>query len=494
MVISNIMNISDVINNIKSCRDMGDILKILREHRKAFDWSQVELILYSPDLQGFYFTGNDGDSQDAQFRKTLRDVAENTISFEDAEALAEKIHQTGDWQVNLTVLQVKDCFRGYLATCGNDADVRGWGREILGNVLSLMLELFEEMACNEKMTLESEILKQEALRSANLRLLGEMVGGITHDFNNILTGVTGFSQLIQMLDEDPDTQESVADILTASEQGKKIISFISRTKKASTDEAPAQITPGELMTEAAFGLSSRISLEQPGTSSDEFFAIRDNSNTQIEAPQALTQSLLMHIFSGFISAGASSIESTAEMKGTGVEISIRPVFKNKAKITPPVREDCHSAGESGIAGILARKAGFELTAHPWGITLTGPGTPAPTGKIAPGQNLLIFEPDPVLARMYEKLSSSVNATVHLAKTPQQLTTALSQGEKFHRAFVDITALGAVSPDKFPGDLPVVIVTGLGAWTDFSRLEGIFVADVLLKPFSFEDFKNILAGA
>lgn len=54
-----------------------------------------------------------------------------------------------------------------------------------------------------------------------LQIMGTMTGGIAHEFNNFLTPIMGYAELLMMeLPEDSDEYDSVAEIYEASEKAK----------------------------------------------------------------------------------------------------------------------------------------------------------------------------------------------------------------------------------------------------------------------------------
>jgi len=86
----------------------------------------------------------------------------------------------------------------------------------------------------DKKNLEKKLLQTQKLES-----IGTMAGGIAHDFNNILTGILGYTAILQAgLDDKPILQEHTAVIeksaLRAADLVKKMLAF-SRHNKPSTN-------------------------------------------------------------------------------------------------------------------------------------------------------------------------------------------------------------------------------------------------------------------
>ncbi len=79
-----------------------------------------------------------------------------------------------------------------------------------------------------------------------LQIMGTMTGGIAHEFNNLLTPIMGYADLLLMeLDEDSESYDNALEIYEASQKAKEIIQQISslsrknmETAYKNTDAAP----------------------------------------------------------------------------------------------------------------------------------------------------------------------------------------------------------------------------------------------------------------
>ncbi|HID03523.1 MAG TPA: PAS domain S-box protein, partial [Desulfobacterales bacterium] len=101
-----------------------------------------------------------------------------------------------------------------------------------GDTFSGCLAIITDLT--DKKNLERKLLQTQKLES-----IGTMVGGIAHDFNNILTGILGYTAILQAgLKDHPDLQEHTKIIeksaLRAADLVKKMLAF-SRHNKPSTN-------------------------------------------------------------------------------------------------------------------------------------------------------------------------------------------------------------------------------------------------------------------
>lgn len=63
----------------------------------------------------------------------------------------------------------------------------------------------------------------ELLRAERLSAVGQLYAGVAHDFNNVLSVVLGFSELLSESLTDPDAQEAVKQIKAAGRQGQALV-------------------------------------------------------------------------------------------------------------------------------------------------------------------------------------------------------------------------------------------------------------------------------
>ena len=78
----------------------------------------------------------------------------------------------------------------------------------------------------------------EIIRLERLHALEAMSRGVAHNFNNILVGVMGFAQLIQMQSADPQSVENAGEILRCAERARKLVQRLNMS--VGRPAAPAQ--------------------------------------------------------------------------------------------------------------------------------------------------------------------------------------------------------------------------------------------------------------
>ena len=84
-----------------------------------------------------------------------------------------------------------------------------------------------------------------------LQIMGTMTGGIAHEFNNFLTPIMGYAELLMMeLPEGSEEQDSAKEIYDASEKAKDVVRQISSLSRKNVETVYKNIPMKKLMTRA----------------------------------------------------------------------------------------------------------------------------------------------------------------------------------------------------------------------------------------------------
>lgn len=74
---------------------------------------------------------------------------------------------------------------------------------------------------------QNELLREQFLRSQKMEAVGQLAGGVAHDFNNILAAVSGFAHLLREdLAMQPEQAGFAGQIVAAAERGKDLVKRI----------------------------------------------------------------------------------------------------------------------------------------------------------------------------------------------------------------------------------------------------------------------------
>jgi len=108
--------------------------------------------------------------------------------------------------------------------------------------MSLLVEMTEDLAyalagirerdARVRAEEEREEMQHQLLQSQKMEAIGQLAGGVAHDFNNMLQVIMGHAQMIADTSQDPDAVESVSEILEgarrASELTRQLLLFSRR--------------------------------------------------------------------------------------------------------------------------------------------------------------------------------------------------------------------------------------------------------------------------
>ena len=90
---------------------------------------------------------------------------------------------------------------------------------------------------------ECRTLQQQLLQSQKMEAVGRLAGGISHDFNNLLTAILGHTSLALMkLDPSHDIRRNLDNVQSAAERGAELVHQLMRLSR----DEPAKLEPATL--------------------------------------------------------------------------------------------------------------------------------------------------------------------------------------------------------------------------------------------------------
>ena len=90
---------------------------------------------------------------------------------------------------------------------------------------------------------EHKKLKEQLLHAQKMEAIGQLAGGVAHDFNNILTAIVGYSSLLQMkMSKDDTLRHNVDQILASTERAANLVrSLLAFSRKHIIDLKPVKL-------------------------------------------------------------------------------------------------------------------------------------------------------------------------------------------------------------------------------------------------------------
>lgn len=95
-----------------------------------------------------------------------------------------------------------------------------WERDIISPIRDKSGEITHYLAIKEDIT-ERRSLKEQLLQAQKMEALGQLAGGVAHDFNNMLQVILGYASILNN-DARSDQKEKISEILKATERASSL--------------------------------------------------------------------------------------------------------------------------------------------------------------------------------------------------------------------------------------------------------------------------------
>ncbi len=97
---------------------------------------------------------------------------------------------------------------------------------------------------------ERKQTEQQQVRLERLRALGEMAQGVAHNFNNLLVGVLGYAQIIQMKSDDAQIAQDLEYIIESALRAKDLVERLNRAVQGEKGDTAQPVPVNEAVQEA----------------------------------------------------------------------------------------------------------------------------------------------------------------------------------------------------------------------------------------------------
>lgn len=346
-------------------------------------------------------------------------------------------------------------------------------------------------------------LEEELRQARQLEALGRLSGGVAHDFNNILTVITGYSDLLLLtLPLDDPTRPKIEEIRRAGERAsdltRKLLAF-GRTQAATDRTGDVHRTLGECAEMLRYLIPPPVELVLNPASGDAPVQCDPSElqqvllNLALNARDAMPSGGRLEIATGIVDG---QVELAVSDTGHGMDETTRarvfdPFFTTKSP------GQGTGLGLSTVYGIVRRAGGrVEIESSPGSgsvfivrlpLVMSGETAQVPAGEPAAprGNGELIF-----LAEDQEDVGLYAIEVLHrLGYDPQVFASAAAALEaldsRVRLLIADVVMPGMAGPElvrqaklRFP-DLPVLFISGYPGPDREAPLDGLF----LPKPFT-----------
>jgi signal transduction histidine kinase len=358
---------------------------------------------------------------------------------------------------------------------------------------------------------ELNAAQEYMVRSEKLRALGEMAGGVAHDFNNILTVILGRAQLAIESVEDPVLKKSLTAIEQAALDGATTVRSLQEFTRVRKDRISDSVNVNHMVMSALQMAEPRLKekTEKDGVAievSTEFNVEGSVLGDIAELREALIN-IIFNAVDAMPDGGKISMKTWRENNQVVLSIADNGVGmsdQTKDKVFDPYFT---TKGPSGVGLGLSMAYGI-ITRHGGDISVEsslGKGTTFyirfPLGgeemqnessrdslNAAGKAKILLVDDDPNVNEVLELMLSQIGYEV----------TAVSHGQEainlFEPGNYDLVITDLGMPDvsgwdvakavkqKSP-DTPVVLITGWGVQVDSAQRDKLGINGVIAKPFS-----------
>jgi PAS domain S-box-containing protein len=319
---------------------------------------------------------------------------------------------------------------------------------------------------------EREAIAARLVEAQRLEAVGQLAGGVAHDFNNSLTAIAGFASLIASGDS-PDPREDARTVLRAAERA----ATLTRQLLAFSRRVPLQPQPLDLreflegvlpLLRSLVGERIQVHIEtdrqaalvEVDPPSLEQAILNLAANARDAMPQGGDLTLAVRSYPGCVAEGATGPESHVAVSvsdtGSGIAAaSLGRVFEPFFTTKPPGKGT--GLGLAMVHGFAAQSGGHVVVSSPpgqgatleihfpraFGVVPQAPGTAEPVGG---SESILFVEDDPGVAsfglaclrRLGYDVTPAMNGT-------EAVALAASRSEPFDLLFTDVVIPGMSGP-------------------------------------------------
>ena len=365
---------------------------------------------------------------------------------------------------------------------------------------------------------ELRATQAQLVQSAKLNALGEMAGGVAHDFNNILAAILGRTQLLMQSVSDPEIRRQLQVVEQAALDGAHAVRRVQEFTRVRQDERFETLDVNRVLEEVAeFTRPAwEAGAKRRGVTITVDLALGARQSVAGNASELreVFTNLVLNAVDAMPWGGAIAMRSADQGDEVRIEIEDTGVGmdpETRARIFDPFfttkRLKGTGLGLSVAYGIVTRHHGridvdsepcrgtrFVLR-FPAGRTGEVEAPPATQGPLTPLRALVVDDEEAVLHVMGDLLRA-LGQQVRVAHGgPAGL-------EEFARGTFDVVFTDLGMPDVNGWDVAlavksrrpetaVVLVTGWGAQLEGSSVQSRGVDHVVPKPFSLEDVERVL---
>lgn len=365
--------------------------------------------------------------------------------------------------------------------------------------------------------------EQALLRTERLRALGQMAGGIAHNFNNILAGIQGFLDLAKadihdraaLLDDLRHIELGTRDAAQAVRRLQSLYRTFGDTSDFISIDLNDLVEEVLMLTRPHWGddpqrqgktVSVRTSLHSLPLAAGNPGELREVlTNLILNAVDAMPEGGTLTIATR---AEGETVSLSVSDTGTGIPEDIiqhiwEPFFTTKGAagsgLGLPISQRIveRHGGQISVESKLGEGSTFTIRLPAFAAAPAAP-PPANVQTILPGHRILVVDDEPDVIAILQRM---------LTREGQEVITAQSGAEglaALESASYDMVLTDLGMPDmsgvaiahrarQINPDMPVILVTGWEATITPEQLTEMGATGVLAKPFTYAQLRALLAA-
>ncbi|HEX2915161.1 MAG TPA: GAF domain-containing protein [Chloroflexia bacterium] len=370
---------------------------------------------------------------------------------------------------------------------------------------------------------ERRTMEQQLVRHEQLKVLGQLAGGVAHDFNNLLTGILGLSELLLNGVPDDDERRLLRMIRQSALDGAQMVRRVQMLGPKHGASELSLVDLNNLLRDVLELTRSRWRREAQQRGAFIEVELETETLPPVNANASELREVVTNLILNAVDAmplGGKLRISTSQKEnrvnlvvadtGTGMSEETKrhlfePFYTTKAK-------EGHGLGLSVSNSIIARHGGnIEVNSilglgSRFTITLPLSEAQAPEPETQPettaqALRVLIIDDEPSLLYVLKRgLQADQHQVTALTSGQEAIDLFIRQPYDFDLVFTDLSigdlngwqvakAIKSIRPD-----LPVLLVTGWGAELNSEMLKEYDIAEVIAKPYRFNDVRLAIQRA
>ncbi|MFT7696078.1 MAG: signal transduction histidine kinase [Candidatus Latescibacterota bacterium] len=238
------------------------------------------------------------------------------------------------------------------------------------------LTLLDPLAEQVSLAIERDQRATESVRTERLRSVGELSAGISHNLNNILTGVLVPAQMLKRTVDDPQVLEWATMIISAGERASDLVQELYRSVKM-TDDTPLSATSISSVVEQAVETSRprwKDEAEAQGVRIEIVVDLAELPEVTAtpDGLHSICTNLIFNAVDAMPQGGTLTIQ--AQLKETGVALIFRDTGVGMSKMTQQRIFEPFFTTKANIGTGLGMATVYNTLAH-WGGTIDVESTP-----------------------------------------------------------------------------------------------------------------------